>query len=284
MELSTFLVKSHRYGKGRVSFYQHPSKSTNSPMRFSVFRPQGNGPFPSLLWLSGLTCTEENFIAKSNALRFADEHGILLFAPDTSPRDTGIAGENKDWDFGSGAGFYVNAIKEPWSRHYQMYDYVARELPELIFNEFPVNSQTLWISGHSMGGHGALVVGLRNPDLFTSISAFAPIVNPMACPWGKKAFSGYLGEDRSLWQQYDATYLLSRAQKHIPILIDQGSSDQFLEEQLLTPNFSAAVAELNYPAEIRIQEGFDHSYYFISTFIDEHLKWHLNHTSTARRT
>ena len=219
----------------------------------------------------------ENFIAKSNALRFADKYGFMLFAPDTSPRNTGIVGEDKDWDFGSGASFYVNAIKEPWSRHYRMYDYVARELPELILHEFPVKDK-LCISGHSMGGHGALVVGLRNPDLFCSISAFAPIVNPVACPWGQKAFSGYLGEDRSLWQDYDATNLISRVKKPIPILIDQGSNDQFSEEQLLTHNFIVAVAELNYPAKIRIQEGFDHSYYFISTFIDEHLQWHLNQT------
>ncbi|MEM9272047.1 MAG: S-formylglutathione hydrolase [Cyanobacteria bacterium P01_F01_bin.143] len=276
MEFSSFLVKSHRYGKGHVRFYEHPSQSTKSPMRFSVFRPSGKGPFPGLLWLSGLTCTEENFITKSNALRFANKYGILLFAPDTSPRNTGIAGENEDWDFGSGAGFYVNAIKEPWNAHYQMYDYVARELPELILNEFPVKTQTLSISGHSMGGHGALVVGLRNPDLFTAISAFAPIANPIACPWGQKAFFGYLGEDKSLWQEYDAIYLLSRAQKQVPILIDQGSDDPFLAEQLLTPNLIVAVAELNYPAKIRIQEGFDHSYYFIATFIEEHLKWHFS--------
>jgi len=279
MEFSSFLIKSHRYGKGQVGFYEHPSQSTKSPMRFSVFRPKGNGPFPSLLWLSGLTCTEENFITKSHALKFADKHGILLFAPDTSPKNTGIAGENADWDFGSGAGFYVNAIKEPWSNHYQMYDYVARELPDIILNEFPIKNQTLSISGHSMGGHGALVVGLRNTDLFSSISAFAPIVNPMACPWGKKAFAGYLGEDESLWQEYDATYLLSQVPKPIPILIDQGSNDQFLAEQLLTPNLIVAIAELNYnyPAKVRIQEGFDHSYYFIATFIDEHLQWHLNY-------
>lgn len=276
MEFSLFLVKSHRYGKeGCVRFYQHPSQSTNSEMRFAVFRPPGKGPFPALLWLSGLTCTEENFIAKSNALRFANEHGIMLFAPDTSPRNTGIVGENEDWDFGSGASFYVNAIQEPWSRHYRMYDYVARELPELILHEFPVKPK-LWISGHSMGGHGALVVGLRNPDVFSSISAFAPIVNPMACSWGQKAFSGYLGEDKSLWQDYDATHLIYRVKKPIPILINQGSNDQFLKEQLLTHNFIVAVAELNYPAKIRIEEGFDHSYYFISTFIDEHLQWHLN--------
>lgn len=278
MELFSFLVKSHRYGKGYVKFYQHPSRATNSLMRFSVFRPQGKGPFPALLWLSGLTCTEENFITKSNALRFADEHNIMLFAPDTSPRNTGIAGENEDWDFGSGASFYVNAIKDPWKRHYKMYNYVARELLELMCNDFPVDSKRIGISGHSMGGHGALVVGLRNPDLFTSISAFAPIVNPMACPWGQKAFTGYLGEDKALWQKYDATYLLPQVKERVPILIDQGSKDQFLEEQLLTHHFIVAVAELNYPAKIRIQEDFDHSYYFISTFIEEHLQWHLKHS------
>ena len=270
-----------RCAEGEVLFCQHPSVSCDGPMRFSVFLPPQaeRGPVPVLYWLSGLTCSEENFMIKAGAQRYAAEHGIMLVAPDTSPRDTGIPGENESWDFGSGAGFYVDATHEPWSKNYRMYSYVVDELPALINRTWSINPDRVAVSGHSMGGHGALVVGLRNPDTYRSISAFAPICAPMSCPWGVKAFSGYLGNDREAWSAYDACHLLTQADKVPPIYVDQGAEDGFLNEQLKPESLSAVCQERGVKASINIRAGYDHSYYFVSSFIGEHITWHAKHLS-----
>jgi len=251
-------------------------------MRFAVYQPPQalERPLPSLYFLSGLTCTEENFIVKAGAQRLAAQYGFLLVAPDTSPRNTGIAGEDQDWDFGTGAGFYVDATQAPWSSHYRMYSYVVEELPALIAQHFRVSDRQ-GILGHSMGGHGALVCALRNPDRFQSVSAFAPICAPMQCPWGEKAFTNYLGSDREQWRQYDASELVLTADYPSTILIDQGQADQFLRDQLLPDVFEAACAKSGQPLNLRMQAGYDHSYYFISTFIADHFQHHasLLHTT-----
>jgi len=244
-------------------------------MIFAIFLPPQarERSVPVLYWLSGLTCTDENFMQKAGAQRVAAELGIAIVCPDTSPRGTDFPGEHDSYDFGSGAGFYVNATREPWSGHYRMYDYVTRELPALVESEFPLNGKR-GISGHSMGGHGALVCYLRNPGRYHSVSAFAPICHPSDCSWGQKALEGYLGDDRNDWVQYDAALMIGDAEEKLPLLIDQGTEDEFLSDQLKPGSLEQACIASHYPLELRMQEGYDHSYFFIATFIEDHLRHH----------
>jgi S-formylglutathione hydrolase len=260
---------------GTQGFYAHASETLNCRMQLGVFVPPAarSGPVPVLYFLSGLTSTEQNFTTKAGAQRYAAEHGLILVAPDTSPRGLNLPGEDDAWDFGSGASFYVDATQAPWNRHYKMYSYVTRELPELAARYFPVDPERQGISGHSMGGHGALVCALRNPERFRSCSALAPIAAPSQCPWGQKAFSGYLGPERSAWAEYDATELVRHGYPR-PILIDQGAADAFLAEQLKPELFAAAAAHAGSDVTLRLQPGYDHSYYFVSTFIGDHVAFH----------
>lgn len=259
--------------------YAHESEVLNCTMRFAVFLPQAaeEGKVPALYWLSGLTCTDENFMQKAGAQRVANELGLAIVAPDTSPRGEQVPdAPDGAFDLGLGAGFYVNALQEPWEKHYHMYDYVFRELPQLIERELPVSSERS-IAGHSMGGHGALVMGLRHQDIYRSISAFSPICNPMDSPWGQKAFTEYLGDDEGLWREYDASEWLKEEGSKLPILVDQGETDNFLHEQLKPETLKAAAEASNAPLTLRMQPGYDHSYYFIATFIEEHLRFHAKH-------
>jgi S-formylglutathione hydrolase len=249
-------------------------------MRFGVFLPPQAHVrrVPILYWLSGLTCTEENFIVKAGAQRIAAELGIALVVPDTSPRGLGIPGETASYDLGVGAGFYVDATRSPWAEGYRMYSYVAAELPELVAAAFPVDPSRAGICGHSMGGHGALTIALKNPDAYRSVSAFAPICSPMRCPWGEKALAGYLGDDRAPWREYDATALIGdRGWSGPPLLVDQGTADPFLDTQLKPGLLAAACRERNVPLELRMQDGYDHSYFFIASFIEDHLRYHARH-------
>lgn len=258
--------------------YSHVSSTLNCTMRFAIFLPpqaSTGAKVPVLYWLSGLTCTDENFMQKASAQRLAAELGIAIVAPDTSPRGDDVA-DDDGYDLGKGAGFYVNATQAPWNRHYQMYDYVVNELPELIESMFPVSDQRS-ISGHSMGGHGALVIALRNAERYQSVSAFSPITNPVNCPWGQKAFTAYLGSDTSTWREYDASLLMRDAQQQVPALVDQGEADNFLVEQLKPEVLVAAASVSDYPLELRSHEGYDHSYYFIASFIEDHLRFHAQH-------
>ena len=257
--------------------YAHAAETTGCTMRFSLYRPPqaDQGPVPVLWWLSGLTCTEENFTIKAGAQRYAAEHGLTIVAPDTSPRGLKIPGEDESYDFGDGAGFYVDATRAPWAKNYRMYSYVTQELPELVFGHFPARREAQGIFGHSMGGHGALVIALRNPGIYRSVSAFAPIVAPSRVPWGIKAFAGYLGDDRETWKRHDATALVkSGARINGTILIDQGTKDQFLKTQLRPELFAEACRLAGQLLELRMREGYDHSYYFIATFIGEHVAHH----------
>jgi S-formylglutathione hydrolase len=256
----------------------HSSKTTATSMKFGIYLPpqSEDKPCPVVYWLSGLTCTEENFVIKAGAQRYASELGLILVSPDTSPRGANLPGEDDSWDFGTGAGFYLNATEAPWNSHYQMYDYILNELATLIDSEFLTNGKAA-ISGHSMGGHGALVLALRNPERYVSASAFAPISAPSLCPWGEKAFSHYLGEDRSTWENYDTHLLIQKSQIHVPMRIDQGSADPFLTEQLKPELLIQAAQEADYAIEYALREGYDHSYFFISSFIGEHLAWHAEH-------
>jgi S-formylglutathione hydrolase len=270
------IIKSHKCFGGQIHFYKHESKVTKTDMAFSVFIPDGEIR-GGLMWLSGLTCMEENFMMKAGAQRYLAESGLMVICPDTSPRGLNLLGEHENWDFGVGAGFYVDATTPEYKDHYRMFTYVSDELFELTGSEFKIRDR-MSISGHSMGGHGALVIGLRERDRFRSVSAFSPIVNPMKCPWGQKAFRGYLGEDQSQWRKYDACELVGAGLTHpSEILIDQGTDDSFLESQLLTENFAVA-CESSGPqgqrTKIRFQLGYDHSYYFISTFIADHVTFH----------
>ena len=258
--------------------YSHVSSTLNCTMRFAIFLPpqaSTGAKVPVLYWLSGLTCTDENFMQKASAQRLATELGIAIVAPDTSPRGEDVA-DDDGYDLGKGAGFYVNATQAPWNRHYQMYDYVVNELPELIESVFPVSDQRS-ISGHSMGGHGALVIALRNAERYQSVSAFSPITNPVNCPWGQKAFTAYLGSDASTWREYDASLLMRDAEQQVPALVDQGEADNFLAEQLKPEALVAAASASDYPLELRSHEGYDHSYYFIASFIEDHLRFHAKH-------
>ena len=271
MSLET--LSRHRSFGGTQGFYRHASTETGTPMRFSVFVPEGPGPFPLLWFLAGLTCTEENFTTKAGAQRVAAELGMVLVAPDTSPRGEGVA-DDPAYDFGMGAGFYVDATEAPWAAHYRMRSYIERELPALIAANFPVDMARQGITGHSMGGHGALTIGLRNPGRYRSVSAFAPIASPMRCPWGEKALGGYLGGDRAAWRAYDATALIEDGARLADILVDQGEGDSFLADQLKPELLEAACAAANIPLTLRRQPGYDHSYYFIASFVEDHLRWH----------
>jgi S-formylglutathione hydrolase len=258
---------------GTVGYYSHFSATCNGEMKFSVYSPPQTEAAPVLYFLSGLTCTEENFMIKAGAQQFAAKYGVMLVAPDTSPRNTGTIGEDDDWDVGTGAGFYVDATEMPWRSHYKMYSYITQELPQLIAENFAVSDRQ-GIFGHSMGGHGALVCALRNPDRYRSVSAFAPIVAPMQCPWGQKAFTHYLGQDSETWKEYDATELIQSHSFSSSILIDQGLADTFLRKQLMPELFQAACDRVGQPLTLRMQPGYDHSYYFISTFIEDHIRHH----------
>jgi S-formylglutathione hydrolase len=261
---------------GTMGYYAAPSATLGLETRFAVFTPKqaAHGKLPVLTWLAGLTCTEETFMIKAGAQRLAAELGIMLVAPDTSPRGAGIEGEDKDWDFGIGAGFYVDAAATPWSRHYRMYSFVTEELPALVAQHFPAQADRQSIFGHSMGGHGALVCALRNPGRYRSVSAFAPIVAPSQVPWGQKAFANYLGADRTAWLAYDATALVERANFPGEILIDQGLADKFLAQELRPELFEAACRKSGQKLRLRRYQGYDHSYYFIASFVDDHIRHH----------
>lgn len=270
------LLEEHRCFEGWQQRWRHDSAVLNCAMTFSLFLPptRDNTPPPVLYWLSGLTCTDENFATKAGAQRIAAELGIVLVMPDTSPRGDSVA-DNDSYDLGKGAGFYLNATQAPWASHYRMYDYLRDELPKLIQTEFNVADRCA-ISGHSMGGHGALILALKNPGKYVSVSAFAPIVNPTKVPWGQKAFSAYLGEDQHAWQEWDSCLLMLKSDPDhaIPTLIDQGDNDQFLADQLQPAVLAEAARQSNWPLTLRIQSGFDHSYWFIASFIEDHLRFH----------
>jgi S-formylglutathione hydrolase len=271
-------LSSHKSFGGWHKQYSHVSATLNCTMRFAIFLPpqaSTGAKVPVLYWLSGLTCTDENFMQKAGAQRLAAELGIAIVAPDTSPRGEGVT-DDEGYDLGQGAGFYVNATQAPWNRNFHMYDYVVKELPDLIESLFPVSDKRS-ISGHSMGGHGALTIALGNTERYQSVSAFSPINNPVNCPWGQKAFTAYLGNDMSTWREYDASLLMREAKQKVPALVDQGEADDFLVEQLKPEVLAAAAAEKNYPLELRRHEGYDHSYYFIATFIEDHLRFHASH-------
>jgi S-formylglutathione hydrolase len=269
-------LSEHACFDGVQGYYRHTSAECRTPMRFSVYQPPQakRGPVPVLYYLAGLTCTEETFMVKAGAQRLAAELGLMLVAPDTSPREPRIPGDDASWDFGLAAGFYVDATREPWSSHYRMYSYVTRELPVLVDARFPSNPERKSVFGHSMGGHGALVCALRNPHLYRSVSAFAPIAAPSRCPWGEKAFGGYLGDDRAAWAEYDASELVAKRRFHGKILVDQGTADKFLANQLLPEAFAEACAKSGTALELRMQPGYDHGYYFIQTFVADHLRLH----------
>lgn len=271
-------ISEHVCFGGTQGFYQHDSVEIGLPMRFSVYQPPQarEGPVPVLFYLAGLTCTEETFMIKAGAQRFAAQHGIMLVAPDTSPRNTGIAGADDSWDFGTGAGFYLDAAQAPWARHFRMESYVVEELRATIVQAFPARADRIGICGHSMGGHGALTLALRHPDVYRSVSAFAPICAPVQCPWGKKAFANYLGDDVTAWLAHDASALMKQRTTPFPqgILIDQGLGDKFLEEQLFPAEFEAACRLAGQPLTLRRHAGYDHGYYFIASFVEEHLAFH----------
>ena len=261
---------------GVQGFYQHDSEETGTPMKFGVFAPPqaAHGPVPVLFYLAGLTCNEETFAIKAGAQRHAAAHGLMLVTPDTSPRATGIPGADVTWDFGTAAGFYLDATEAPWNRHWRMGSYLTHELRELIFTHFAARADRVGLFGHSMGGHGALTLALSNPGFYQSVSALAPIAAPMQCPWGVKAFEGYLGDDRATWQGHDATELVKAGARLPPLLIDQGLADKFLVEQLHPELFEAACRAAGQPLELRRHEGYDHSYYFVATFVADHLAHH----------
>ena len=270
------VLSEHACFGGTQRFLSHDSRECATAMRFSVYEPPQarHGPVPVLYYLAGLTCTEETFMIKAGAQRLAAELGLMLVAPDTSPREARLPGDDADWDFGLGAGFYVDATEAPWSAHYRMYSYVTRELPELVAAHFPADMARSGLFGHSMGGHGALVCALRNPSQYRSLSAFAPIAAPTRSPWGRKAFTGYLGADESAWREYDASELVAVRPFHSPILVDQGRADRFLAEQLNPEVFTAACRRSGQPLDLRMHERYDHGYYFIQTFMPDHLRWH----------
>ena len=266
-------LSSQRCHGGVQSFHRHASVETGTPMRFAVFTPPGDGPHPVVWFLAGLTCTEENFTVKAGAQAAAARLGLMLIAPDTSPRGDGVA-DDPAYDMGQGAGFYVDATRTPWAAHFRMRSYIERELPALIGAHFPADMGRQGIMGHSMGGHGALTIALRNPCRFAAVSAFAPIVSPINCPWGEKALTGYLGEDRAAWRAYDACALIDDGARVADILVDQGEADNFLDSQLKPQLLQAACANANIPLTLRRQPGYDHSYWFIQSFVDDHLRWH----------
>ncbi len=269
-------IESIKEFGGWLNRYRHVSSSCRCEMTFSVYLPPQaeQGRVPAVYWLSGLTCTDDNFRTKAGAQRYAAELGIALVMPDTSPRGEGVPDEPECYDLGQGAGFYVNATQAPWSTHYHTYDYVTRELPALVEAELPLIPGVKSVTGHSMGGHGALICALKEPGAYRSVSAFAPICHPVSAPWGRTCFYTYLGEDREAWKAYDATELIRAGAQKIPLLIEQGTGDEFLREQLFPQDLEAACAETSFPLTLRRQEGYDHSYHFIATFIGEHLAYH----------
>lgn len=285
--LTLELKNAHACFGGAQRFYEHASREIGLPMKFSVYLPPQalvGAKVPAVVFLAGLTCTEETFMIKANAQRIAAELGIALIAPDTSPRGANVPGESDAWDFGVGAGFYLDATREPWTKHWRMESYLLTELLPMVTDKLPIDGSRIGIFGHSMGGHGALTLALRHPGVFKSLSAFAPISNPVNCPWGQKAFAGYLGDDQSTWSAHDAS-LLMQSQKSAPypagLLVDQGMADKFLiEKQLLPEAFEAACAAVNQPLKLRMQPGYDHGYYFIQTFIEDHLKHHASQLKT----
>jgi len=278
------LLSQHHCFGGVQRFIRHASRECGGPMRVAVYEPPQarDGPVPVLYYLAGLTCTEETFTIKAGAQRLAAGHGLMLVAPDTSPREPRIPGDDASWDFGLAAGFYVDATQAPWSAHYRMFSYVTRELPGLIGQHFRADTSRQSIMGHSMGGHGALVCALREPTQYRSVSAFAPICAPSTVPWGQQAFGGYLGPDRSEWLQYDASALVASAPRCDEILIDQGTADRFLAEQLRPELFAAACERSGQRLRLRMQPGYDHSYYFIQTFMPEHLEFHARALGAQR--
>jgi S-formylglutathione hydrolase len=270
------IQKQHRVHSGTLSYARHDSAATGTPMKLSVFVPPGEGPFPVLYWLSGLTCTEDNFTIKAGAYGAAAAHGLIVVAPDTSPRGEGVA-DDPAYDLGQGAGFYVDATEAPWAPHFRMESYVTADLIEAVEAAFPVAAGRRGIFGHSMGGHGALTLALRHPDLFRSVSAFSPIVSPTRCPWGRKAFAAYLGADEARWAEHDASLLVAAGAargRFDDILIDQGEADDFLAEQLKPELFARACEGAGQKVTIRMQPGYDHSYFFIASFVADHIAWH----------
>ena len=269
-------LSEQRCHGGVQGFYRHASAETGTPMGFAVYLPPAarHRPVPVLYFLAGLTCTEETATIKTGAQAHASRLGLALVMPDTSPRGASIEGEDDDWDFGTGAGFYLNATRAPWSAHYRMYAWVTGELRALVASRFPVRDDATGVFGHSMGGHGALTIALKDPDAWRTVSAFAPICAPSQCPWGEKAFGGYLGDDPAVWAQYDATVLVRSGARCSPILVDQGEDDQFLEAQLHPHLLEEACAAVGQPLELRRHAGYDHSYWFIQTFIADHLEHH----------
>lgn len=274
--MSIEVLQQHRVHGGTLRYLRHQSAVTGTPMRFSLFLPDGEGPFPMLVWLSGLTCTEDNFTTKAGAYAAAAAHGLAILAPDTSPRGEGVA-DDPAYDLGQGAGFYVDATQAPWTPHFQMETYVTGELLETVVGEFPIARDRVGVSGHSMGGHGALTLALRHPDIFASVSAFAPICSPTRCPWGEKAFAAYLGEDRAAWAEHDAARLIEAGAakgRFDDILVDQGLADNFLTDQLKPDLLEAACAAAGQKLTLRHQAGYDHSYFFMASFIADHVAFH----------
>lgn len=274
--MSLEVVQQHHVHGGTLRYLRHQSAVTGTPMRFSLFLPEGEGPFPMLVWLSGLTCTEDNFTTKAGAYGPAAAHGLAVLAPDTSPRGEGVA-DDPAYDLGQGAGFYVDATQAPWTPHFQMETYVTGELLDTVVAEFPIARDRVGVSGHSMGGHGALTLALRHPDIFASVSAFAPICSPTRCPWGEKAFTAYLGEDRATWADHDAALLIEAGAakgRFDDILVDQGLGDNFLAEQLKPELLEAACAAAGQKLTLRRQAGYDHSYFFMASFIVDHVAFH----------
>ncbi len=267
-------VAQARVFGGQQGVYKHSAETTKCEMEFSVFTPPGEGPFPVVWYLSGLTCTQENATTKAGFQRVAAELGMMIVCPDTSPRGEGVPDDDA-YDFGQGAGFYVNATQPPWDQHFHMFDYVVSDLPQVIADNFPADMARQAITGHSMGGHGALTIAFKNPDRFQSVSAFSPIVSPMACPWGQKALGGYLGTDKSVWVDHDACSLVGLvAGRYDNILVDQGTADNFLEGQLKPHLLQEACDAVGQTLTLRMQEGYDHSYYFIASYIEDHLRFH----------
>jgi S-formylglutathione hydrolase len=274
------LLSTQRCFGGEQRRYKHHAQSLGCDMVVSVFLPPqaSETQVPAVYYLSGLTCTDENFVSKAGAQRHAAALGLAIVAPDTSPRGDGVPDDPEGaWDFGLGAGFYINATQAPWSEHYHMYDYVVDELPLLVNQELPVAQNRTSIMGHSMGGHGALTIALKNPGRFCSVSAFSPIVAPSECPWGEKAFSHYLGPEREAWLAHDSCHLMRHSRTPTPMLVDQGDADNFLEEQLTPEKLVRVAEETGYPLELRMQPGYDHSYFFIASFMDDHLNFHAKH-------
>ena len=272
-------LEEHASFGGVQGFYEHASATIGLPMRFGVYRPPkalAGNPVPVLFFLAGLTCNEQTFAIKAGAQQHAARHGLMLVTPDTSPRDTGIEGADADWDFGTGAGFYLDATVAPWSRHWRMESWITQELRELVCREFNGRPEALGVSGHSMGGHGALTLALRHPKLFRSVSAFAPISAPGEVPWGHKAFTGYLGEDRKEWDRHDAVALIGQGARLPPLLVDQGQSDQFLTTQLRPERLQEACAAAGQPLTLRMHEGYDHGYFFVASFVADHITHHAS--------